>query len=84
MALRSSLPVYLVGALCTATMGLGLGFGLGQYTVTGMDPFIGVVRSAQAQSSYRPEIRDNEYAAVRFASAETGVSGVFDQGRSTY
>lgn len=83
MAWRSSLPVYLVGALGTATAGLGIGFGLGQYTVTGMDPFIGVVRSNQT-AAWRPDPRDNDFSTERLASVGDDFRAAFDPARPGY
>ena len=80
MGWRAQLPLYIVGTLGTMTAGLGLGFGLGQYTISGMDPFVSMARTV----SYREPARDNEFASARFADASRNSARVFDPAKPAY
>lgn len=64
MASRTNLPLMILGVLGGVTTSIGVGWGLGQYTVSGINPFyVGQGKSAYrfaslAQADPLPELYD--------------------------
>lgn len=77
MAGRTLLPILALGAIGVTTASLGLGYGLGQYTISGMDPFYATARSSDWQPEYRASSADQTATARKFAA-------VFDPQPTTY
>lgn len=66
MAGRTLLPVIVLGTLGVATASLGIGYGLGQYTISGMDPFTATTRW-QADVP-KPSFEERSRTARQFAA----------------
>lgn len=77
MAGRTLLPIIALGALGVTAGSLGLGYGLGQYTISGMDPFYATARSSDWQPEYHASAADRTRTAQQFAA-------VFDPEPSRY
>ena len=68
MAGRTFLPIIALGALGVTACSLGLGYGLGQYTISGMDPFYATARSSDWQPEYRTTATIDARTAQQFAA----------------
>lgn len=69
MAGRTLLPLLALGAVGFTTASLGLGYGLAQYALSGMDPFYATARNSNwQQASAAPEqtrpVTAEQFAAV--------------------